>query len=283
MARDIEIQELRSEILGRYDSLSNRLKQAARYTLEHPNEVALETVTELAKRAGVQPSVFVRLSQAFEFSGFSEFQKIFQGALARQAPSYGERIRLMVEAGSDGHGAPGDIPRQFCEINQNSLNHLAESLDGEAFRRAVELTSGAEQIYVVGQRRSYALAVYLSYAFTRSGKSAHLLTGAGGTMPDETKAMNPSGVLIAISMHPYSPETVETVDYALSIGMPIITLTDGPLSPIARGVSAVLEVRDVDFLGFRSIVAQMCLAQALIIAVAEARSRARPEPAAPGI
>src|SRR5690606_10593535 len=140
----------------------------------------------------------------------------------------------------------------------------------EAFRKAVALIDGAEQLHVIGQRRSHALAVYLAYAFTRSGRSARLLSGAGGTLADEMKIMRPSDALIAISMHPYSPETVETVDHAISLGMPIIAITDGPLSPIARGVSAVLEVRDVDFLGFRSIVAQTCLSQALIIAVAEA-------------
>src|SRR5690606_12701984 len=273
MTREIEIEELRAEILDRYDGLSNRLQQAARYTLEHPNEVALETVTELAKRAGVQPSVFVRLSQAFSFSGFSEFQKVFQGALARRSPSYGERIRLMREVSGGDIGTEADIPRQFIEINQNSLAHLADSLDGAAFRKAVDLIGAAEQIYLVGQRRSYALAVYLAYAFTRSGKSARVLSGAGGTLPDELKVMNPSGVLIAISMHPYSPETVEAVDHALAINMPVVAFTDGPLSPIARGISAVLEVRDIDFLGFRSVVAQMCLAQALIIAAAETNAR----------
>ncbi|WP_119254627.1 MurR/RpiR family transcriptional regulator [Shinella zoogloeoides] len=273
MPKEIQMEELHKEILDRYDQLSNRLQLAARYTLEHPNEVALETITELAKRANVQPSVFVRLSQAFGFSGFSEFQKVFQGALARQAPSYGERIRLMRKVGSETSRAQQDIPTQFIDINRSSLGHLAESLDYEAFRKAVDLINGTEHLHVIGQRRSHALAIYLSYAFTRSGRNARLLSGAGGTLADDVKIMKPADVLIAISMHPYSPETVETVDHAIAVGTPVVAITDGPLSPIARGASAVLEVRDVDFLGFRSIVAQVCLSQALIIAVAEAAAR----------
>ena len=277
MARDIKMEDLNREILDRYDGLSNRLQMAARYTLEHPNEVALETVTELASRAGVQPSVFVRLSQAFGFSGFSEFQKVFQGALARQAPSYGERIRLMREVGSKDLSSLHDIPSQFVEINRGSLAHLAESLNQEAFRKAVDIVNAAGQIHVIGQRRSHSLAVYLSYALTRSGRNARLLSGAGGTLPDEMKIIGQQDALIAISMHPYSPETVETVDHAIAVGTPVISITDGPLSPIARGVSAVLEVRDVDFLGFRSIVAQVCLTQALIIACVEAGAREHAE------
>lgn len=277
MSQDMQLEDLHQQMLERYDELSKRLQQAARYALEHPNEVALETVTELAGRAGVQPSVFVRLSHAFGLSGWSEFQKIFQSAIAQRAPSYGERIRRMREVTkSDSDQLSADIPRQFCEINQSSLLQLSESLDRDAFRKAVSLISKADQLHVIGQRRSHAIAVYLAYAFTRTGKRARLLSGAGGTLSDEVKTLQAGDLLIAVSMHPYSPESVETVEQAQKAGIPIIAVTDGPLSPVARGAAAVLEVRDVDFLGFRSIVAQTCLAQALIIAVAEAADQRGP-------
>ena len=36
-------EEFRTVLLERYDSLSKRLKQVARYVLDEPNELALET------------------------------------------------------------------------------------------------------------------------------------------------------------------------------------------------------------------------------------------------
>ena len=47
---------LRARIAERYDSLSNRLQQIAKFVLDHPNDIALETVVVIAERAGVPPS-----------------------------------------------------------------------------------------------------------------------------------------------------------------------------------------------------------------------------------
>ena len=49
-------EELRSAILDRYESLSKRLQQIARYVLDEPNAVALETLAVLTERCSVQPS-----------------------------------------------------------------------------------------------------------------------------------------------------------------------------------------------------------------------------------
>ena len=37
-------EELRAEIVSRYETLSKRLKQIARYILDEPNDIALETL-----------------------------------------------------------------------------------------------------------------------------------------------------------------------------------------------------------------------------------------------
>ena len=57
--------ELRAAILDEYETLSKRLKQIARYVLDEPSAVALETVAVLAERTGVQPSAIVRFAKSF--------------------------------------------------------------------------------------------------------------------------------------------------------------------------------------------------------------------------
>lgn len=51
-----EHQELIKRITSDYDSLSKKLKQVASFVIEHPTDVALETIVVIAKRASVQPS-----------------------------------------------------------------------------------------------------------------------------------------------------------------------------------------------------------------------------------
>ena len=54
-----ELEKLRSEIVKSYDDLSPRLQQVAKYVLENPNDMALQTLAVIAERCHVQPSTIV--------------------------------------------------------------------------------------------------------------------------------------------------------------------------------------------------------------------------------
>ena len=80
-------EELRAAILVRYESLSKRLQQIARYVLDEPNAMALETLAVLAERTGVQPSAIVRFAKSFGFDGATQMQRLFRdGLLSGTAP-----------------------------------------------------------------------------------------------------------------------------------------------------------------------------------------------------
>src|SRR6478736_10476484 len=93
-------EELRAAILERYDSLSKRLQQIARYVLDEPNEMALETLAVISERCGVQPSAIVRFAKTFGYPGASQMQRLFRDGLlsGHAALGYGERVRHFNEA-----------------------------------------------------------------------------------------------------------------------------------------------------------------------------------------
>ena len=73
--------------------LSDRLQLIAQFALEHPTDMALGTVAEVAARAKVQPSAIVRFAHALGYGGFTELQQVFRSRLVAGAvPSYRERI-----------------------------------------------------------------------------------------------------------------------------------------------------------------------------------------------
>ena len=51
-------------ILERFATLGPTLQQAAKFALDHPNEVVIGSMRALAQRASAQPASFVRLAQA---------------------------------------------------------------------------------------------------------------------------------------------------------------------------------------------------------------------------
>jgi DNA-binding MurR/RpiR family transcriptional regulator len=50
-------------------------------------------------------------------------------------------------------------------------------------------------------------------------------------------------------------------------GIPTLTITDTPWSPLARNASLAFTIRDPDIHPFRSLAAAMCLVQTLIVAL----------------
>ena len=253
LRRDALLRELRQ----RHPTLPRRLGDAARFLLEHPTEAALETVASLARGAGVQPSTLVRLAQNLGLNGFSEWQGIMRAALAEAAPTYQERVRQRT---ADATG----LLHQLCALNETSLRHLAD-VPQASIDQAAGLLAQAAVVHVIGQRRSHAAAVHLAYGLTRAGKIARVLSGAGGFLREEAEAMRAGDVMVAISVHPYSAEVIEVCAIALRRGTILIAITDGPLSPLTGNAAVTFEVHDAELWGFRSLVAQMTLVQALVV------------------
>src|SRR5207253_872963 len=101
-------EDLRTVILERYDTFSGRLQQVARHVLDHPDDLALETLTVIADRAHVQPSAIVRFAKSLGFSGASPMQKLLRDGLV------GKRVFFL-----DGVG--GLARQQVRTIEANDL------------------------------------------------------------------------------------------------------------------------------------------------------------------
>ena len=93
-----DYEALRAAITERHGSLSKRLRQIANYALDHPTDMAIETIAVIAKRAEVQPSALIRFAKSFDYTGFSQMQRAFQTRIAERSASYKERVRAAQDA-----------------------------------------------------------------------------------------------------------------------------------------------------------------------------------------
>ena len=71
-------EELRAVLSSGTVHFPKRLRQVAIFMWQHPSDVALGTIAQVAAQAGVQPSTLVRFAQIFGYSGFSDFQGLFK-------------------------------------------------------------------------------------------------------------------------------------------------------------------------------------------------------------
>jgi DNA-binding MurR/RpiR family transcriptional regulator len=275
------LETLRGDIVRRYEELSPRLQQVAKYVLENPNDIALQTLAVIAERCEVQPSTIVRFAKTFGYDGASDMQELFKDEMLTQAPSpsYAERIRQFSRrAGAAGALAPHDVMQEFADSNILALEHLKDSVRKADLERAVEMIAAANAVYIVGLRRSFPVAAYLAYALRHVDKRAYLLDGVAGMLAEQSTMLTPKDLLIAISFQPYAAETVDIVSSTRVQKARIIAITDSRLSPIASPSDLAFEIKDAEVRQFRSLTASLCLAQSLVISYAfdmEKRGRGR--------
>ena len=275
-------EELRAAILVRYESLSKRLQQIARYVLDEPNAVALETLAVLAERTGVQPSAIVRFAKSFGFDGATQMQRLFRDGLLSGAASlgYGERVREFTE-NVDGKavGDPAQVLGEFVEGNILALQNLGKIVNRADLAHAVKLIAQADTVYVAGFRRSFPVAAYLAYSLHQVDKRTVFIDSLGGMSLQQVHAISANDLLIAVSYHPYASETVQVVDVAVERRCKVLSISDSLVSPVAKPATLVLQVREAEIRKFRSLSASMCLAQALVISYAFVADAGQGKPA----
>jgi DNA-binding MurR/RpiR family transcriptional regulator len=264
--------ELKGSLSRLYPGMSPQLQRIASYALEHPHDMALDTVAKLARGAGVQPSSLVRFAQALGYDGFSELQRVFRGRLverSNQSPGlhdYRERAAALRAA----HGAgPKGVLSRFVAEGIAALEKLPDAVSAAELASAVRILAGARSIHTLGQRRSFTVAYYLAYALTQLDLNAHLLESSAGMLRDKAELIGPKDALIVMSFKNYTQEVIEVAQQCHARGVPVIAITDHALSPLARHAKLCFQIEEKPSQPFGMLAGPICFAQALVVAVGE--------------
>lgn len=255
--------DLARAITDSYAQLPNRLQTIARFALGNPDAMALSTVAEIARAADVPPSAVIRFANALGHPGFTDLQRIYRERLVARSATYRERIELMRKSGGDkGHVLP-----QLVDSAIHELERLREHLDARRLQEATDLLLAADVVYLVAQRRAFPVAGYLAYGLAQLEVRVVLLDSVGGMLRQQVGAARAGDVLLAASFRSYTAEVIEAAELARKQGAQVVALTDHSVSPLVRVAKVTLEIGDDPSVQFRSLVAPLCAAQALVMSV----------------
>jgi len=232
---------LHAEMLAVFDRIPRQLQAAARWALDHPQDVALLTVREQAKRAGVVPATMTRLAQRLGFDGYDAVRDLYAESLRRRAsavflPKAEELVarRKLTGEASLAHDLIDTLVHQMAGLAQSeALARLAAAAD---------VLARARRVHVLGQRSCYPVAFHFAYVFGLAGGHVRLLDSPGGTGADALRDAGKGDALLAISVKPYTRTTVEITRYAARRGVAVVAITDSAVSPLARLASAAILV-----------------------------------------
>ncbi len=245
-------------ILERLAALGPQTRAAARYVIDHPNEVVIESMRSLAGKAGAQPATLVRLAQHLGFAGWPDLKSRLAEDLGLNSASYGQRARKLAT-----RGRKADLLTEMFEAQRRNL----ETTHGngiDTLRSAARLLQRAECVHVAGFRASFPIAYSLVYGWRLFSSRVFLLDGQGGGLEMQLRPIGRRDAVIVVSFAPYSRECLLVIDAARAVGARIVALTDSEASPLARSAhaSVLFAVDSPSF--FPSVAAGIAAAEALL-------------------
>jgi DNA-binding MurR/RpiR family transcriptional regulator len=261
------VEALHALIVAEQPNLSARLKLVAVYLVEHPQQIAFNTLAEIAEKAGVHASTLVRFANYFGFDGFSDVQRLYKNQIIEHPSNYRERISQLKKSDKAGEVTPALLLHDFAEGNVLALGLLQQQIKPDVLEGAVQALANAKEIFICGVRRMYPTAVYMHYALSQMDVRSQLIDGQGSMAHEQMKWMNHESVLVAITFNPYGQTTTEAVHFAKEKGAKLILITDSELCPHTQLADYVLIVREADVRGFRSLNSTLCLVQTLCVAL----------------
>lgn len=223
-----------------FETLSPQLRAAARWVIDNPDDVALLTAREQAKRARVTPATLTRLAQHFGFAGYDDIRKLHAEDVRRHPRSYRGRAEELLQR-RDSEGDAALVQDIFASLTHH-LQALATPAAVKRFTAAAERIARAQRVFCFGARSTYSVAHIFHYLRSLFGDASVMVDGPGGTGIDALRGIGPKDVLLAVTMSPYARETAKAATYAAGRGAKVIAITDSEVSPLASVASETIIV-----------------------------------------
>lgn len=247
-------------IQDQYDQLPDGERKIADVLLGMQNDLAAYSATELAARAGVSKATATRLVRRL---GFEDFQQMRQRAReSRQAGSpLANLAKLAEQRGTLGEHLDHDVSR---------LVRTLESLPADQVRRAIEILTAAERLWVIGFRNSHALALYARALLVQVKPDVRLLPAPGQTVAEELSALSPGDAVLMLGFRRRPPTLTKILRTASQAGVPVVLLSDPSLGVIDKWAEVTLRCFTAGSSLFDSYVAPVSLINYLCAGVATA-------------
>lgn len=249
-------------IEAQYQDLPPRLQRAARYVIDNPKSVALNSMRSVAAEAGLPASAMNRLARHLGFGGYEPFRAVYRTWLSQGSGVFAERATALQRRGAADQA--GNLIREIVQAEQANLEQIGGPATMDALKTACSVLAGARHIFVAGLRSLFPAAFYFNYACNMFMHNTSLLTGVAGVFADDLRHARAGDALVVFSYDPYARDAVSAARFAREQGLQIVAITDSMVSPVAAQASAVIVVPNATPSFFPSVVPAMSVAQTLV-------------------
>lgn len=264
--------EIVERIKANLDGMPVQMQTAARFIMDHPSEVALLSMREQARKAGVPPATMTRLAQRIGFPGYQDLKDTYAEAIRDNVSWFSGRAVNMLSRQRE-YGEVSLVTETVDAIT-GAINELRRPAIVEKLIKAADVLERAKRIYCVGARATFPVAFLFDYTQRYYSDKICLLEGPGDSGIDLMDRVDSKDALLAVSLSPYANSTHRTAKLGHAAGAAIVAITDSESSPIARIASVAILVSAQSQSFFDTISPALTAAEILVALLA---SRAGPD------
>jgi DNA-binding MurR/RpiR family transcriptional regulator len=222
-----------------FPQLPPALQAAARYIIDHPREVGVQSMRSLAAKTSVHPNAFVRLARQIGFSGYDELRECFRDfVLGNELGGFRDRARWLRDLAAEG-GSSAILGEMAAAVADN-VERSFRKQDIQALERACDAILQARCVYVLGLGAAYSLAHQFWYVARMAFGHIVPIPRHGSQPVDDLAFIGSDDLLIALTFQPYRAETLEATRMAKRRGAAVLGITDSATSPLVREADQVL-------------------------------------------
>lgn len=248
-------------LIDSFSGLTPELQKAARYMMEHPAEVGLNSMRGVAGEAGVKPATITRLTKVLGFEDYEQLREPFRQRLRARAPEYAAKLQTVQKRGETADQS------LFAELRAQEIENIERTLSSEnhaTLQAAAETMQKSRRVYVLGLRGAHAPAFLFHYAYQLFQDNSYLLDTSAGIFADQLRGIGREDSLLVVSFPPYTRLTIDAVDYAAESGAKITAITDSLVSPAATAATHTIVTESQSPSFYHSFTASLSVVQALI-------------------
>jgi DNA-binding MurR/RpiR family transcriptional regulator len=221
MLTKIEGQTPSELIAAAGEDLTPTERLIAEAVIDDPSLLAFGTVAELARQVGTSRPSVVRFAVKLGFAGYRELQESVQEGLTQRFLSPSDRIRHVDDPviGAARAVLIDAVAGVFDTIDEDGLEALADPI------------AGATAVWIISGETSRAGANALMSGLSIVRPLVRLVDSH--SVGTDLAGASRNDVAVVFDFYRYRRHSVETAGAFANLGVPVIAITDGPLSPLA--------------------------------------------------
>jgi len=241
--------EIKKKIISKYESLPKNQKIIADYFIDNFDRIPFLSVQDISIATSRSVASIVRFAQRVGFKGFLEMREEIAQTLQGQIEK--KQIFSLIDSSELKDDTLTHVANQDFE-NISQTIHL---IDRSNFDKAVKIILKSENVFTAGLGVSFLLAEILAYQLNQVAVNAKTFTHNYASFLEQMLFLSKKDCIIALSLPPYSKETIESVKFAKSKGIKVISITNKEASPITFHSDVTLVVSSKNLLFTNSFAA----------------------------